>query len=741
MSSTAIVRVALPVPLYKQFDYLLPAHIQTQPIPTGARVLVPFGARKLVGFVCGLPDHSDIAPSRLKPIIAVLDHSKATLNNELFELGHWISRYYHHPLGLTFETMVPTLLRKSKVPATKTEHIFCLDMEQEFNEEQFKRAPKQWSLITQLLQHPEGLRAAQLDALCTNWKPAMKRLIERKLALQQQAEIAINLMPGLNKGRKPSHTLLPSQQHAVDTILEYQKQFQTFLLYGITGSGKTEVYLNTIEPIIASGKQALVLVPEIGLTPQLVQRFQDHLSVEIAVVHSNLTDRQRLKVWQAAKNSEISVVVGTRSALFTPFQQLGVIIIDEEHDTSYKQQDGLRYHARNVSLIRAQNNQIPIVLGSATPSLETLYNAQQQRYVTLKLEQRPGGAQLPKLSVLDTRNQKMVDNLSQPLIDVIQQHLKQNCQVIVFLNRRGYSPALLCHACGWTAQCHHCDAKLTYHHGKAKLQCHHCNSHERIPRQCPTCGSMELLAIGYGTERVETQINTLFPDQTTLRLDRDTVNSKKKLDASLEKIHAGKADILIGTQMLSKGHHFPRVSLVAVVDGDQGLYGVDFRASEHMGQLLLQVAGRAGRAQHPGHVVIQTHYPDHPLMRLLTTEGYDAYADYLLKERSESKLPPYSHLALIRANSTQHDRPMQFLHQLLEQLAKRPVSKLHVETLGPSYSMMAKRLGRFHAHLLFRAYSRNSLHRYLNEVVELAQRSPINSSVHWVVDVDPMELL
>ena len=459
--------------------------------------------------------------------------------------------------------------------------------------------------------------------------------------MQQKAWIETRETPALPALQSEPVELNSAQQEAVDAVRKQIDQFQVFLLDGVTGSGKTEVYLRIVQAVLEHGRQALILVPEIGLTPQLLARFQRRISSPLAVLHSGLSDRERLNAWLAARDNHAQVVIGTRSAIFTPLEQPGVIIIDEEHDSSLKQQEGFRYHSRDLAIIRAREAQIPIILGSATPSLESLHNTHRKRYHNLSLPERVGDAVTPDLQLLDIRNQNMSEGLSAPLLRAMQVHLEAGSQVLLFLNRRGFAPTLICHECGWLKQCRNCDAHMTLHLRRHRLICHHCGVEQAIPQGCAACGSVDLRALGQGTERIERALKKVFPDIGIARIDRDSTRRKGSLQNLLEDIHAGRRRILIGTQMLAKGHHFPDVTLVGIVNADQGLFGADYRAGEHMAQLVLQVAGRAGRAEKPGTVIIQTHHPEHPLLQTLVNHGYAAFAESTLLERKAACLPAF----------------------------------------------------------------------------------------------------
>ena len=539
----------------------------------------------------------------------------------------------------------------------------------------------------------------------------------------------------------PPAQLTEEQQTALAAIqpeIEAHR-FAPFLLHGVTGSGKTEVYLRVIDRVLDSGAQVLVLVPEIGLTPQLVDRFRQRFNVGIAVMHSGLNASERLRAWLQARDGSARIVLGTRSAVFVPMKTLRLIVVDEEHDGSYKQQDGFRYSGRDVAIRRGQHEGIPVVLGSATPSFESLYNARQGRYRLLQLRDRIGRAQLPPVRILDLRRLAHSDGLAPPLIEALVERLSRREQSLLFLNRRGFAPVLMCHDCGWFAPCPRCDARLTLHKADSRLRCHHCGSETSVPVACPVCQGGNLRGLGEGTERVEAALTRIFPGASIERIDRDTTRRKGVLEQKLGRVRAGTADILVGTQMLAKGHDFPNLTLVGVLNADQGLYGYDFRSGEHLFQRILQVAGRAGRADKPGEVFIQTFHPDHPLFLALCRHDYAGFADYAMQERQEAQFPPYCHLALLRAESPGRHDALTFLAHALG-LAGSLDSAAAVTVTDPVPSPMERRSGRYRAQLLVHATRRPALHRFLGQWLALIAESPLARRTRWSVDVDPLDM-
>ena len=720
--------MAVPSPLYRAFDYRLTAG--TSPPRPGTRVLVPFGRQRLVGIVLASRSHSELPVGRLKPVIEILD-PQPVFADDVLQMLLWAARYYQHPVGETLATALPAALRKPRPTGeATTEHWQITAAGRETTREQLQRAPRQAHVLDLLRESADGLTRADLPVPL-----AVLATLESRGWISRHTS-ATPAVPA-PRPAAPGPQLTPQQAAAVDSIRAGDGRFGCFLLEGVTGSGKTEVYLRVIEPLLDRGRQVLVLVPEIGLTPQLVDRFRERFGVNVCNLHSGLGDPQRLQAWRQAAAGEASLILGTRSAVFTPLRHPGLIVVDEEHDGSFKQQDGLRYSARDLAVWRAHHLNVPVVLGSATPSLETLYNARQGRYRHLQLPERAGDALHPHMRLLDLRGQSMRGLLSDPLIRSIHRHLDNHGQVLLFLNRRGYSPALLCHACGWVADCRRCDARMTLHQQRGELRCHHCGSQRPVDRFCPNCGSSELLGIGEGTERIEQALREQFPDHPVLRIDRDTTRRKGSLEDALSAARSGRARILLGTQMLAKGHHFPAVTLVAILDADQGLFSTDFRAAERMAQQIIQVAGRAGRADRAGEVLIQTHHPDHPLLLQLIRDGYPAFADAALAERREAGLPPFASMALLRAEASRPEPARTFLEQacaLAE--SQRPPS---VQLWGPVSAPMERRAGRYRAQLLLQAPQRGELQQLLAGWIPRLDGLGSARRVRWSIDVDPAD--
>ncbi len=738
MSEPSVLRIAIPSPLRRSFDYLPPEAENPRPVP-GVRVQVPFGNRVVIGILLEMAAGSLIAPRRLRRAIRILDQ-EPVLPPDLMALLRWGSEYYHHPIGEVLQGALPAQLRTGAAARLRPDTIWRLTEKGLATQpRELARAPRQAELLELLREHSAGLSPARLERQHCNWRPAMLRLKEKGLVEACEITPPPVMAPVTTAGRGNPPALNRAQQNAVDRLLESATGFSVTLLEGVTGSGKTEVYLRIVERIIATGRQALILVPEIGLTPQLLERFARRFPGRATVqLHSALPDRERLAAWLAARDGTAPIIIGTRSALFTPLKNPGLIILDEEHDPSFKQQEGFRYSTRDMAIVRARNAGIPILLGSATPSLESLHNAARRRYRHLLLPERAGAAGSPEFRLLDLRRQPMQEGISFKLMEIMEEHLQRGGQVLLFLNRRGYAPTLLCHECGWVGRCHRCDAHLTLHQRQQCLRCHHCGREQPLDSQCPECGSLDLRALGAGTERIETVLQERFPEFSMARLDRDSTSRKGSMQRLLGEIRAGQRRILIGTQMLTKGHHFPDVSLVGILDGDQGLFSADFRASERMSQLIVQVAGRAGRAERPGQVVIQTHHPEHPLLQQLITEGYSGFARSALEERRSAELPPYRFLALLRAEATGRDLPLQFLQEAHRQAGRMEMDG--VTLWQPVPAPMERRAGRYRAQLLLQSASRGALHRLLDQLLPLLEESRSGRRVRWSLDVDPVDL-
>lgn len=738
LTEPTILRIALDTPLRRLFDYLPPAD---GPLPqAGARVRVPFGRQRLVGVVIAHAASSDLPREKLKAVLETLDH-EPVLDERVLGLAEWAAQYYHHPLGEVLSAALPKLAREGAAARASTERWFITpEGTAALAENSLSRARRQKELLERVAAQ-DGIPSETLAQGEGDWRTPMRALVARGFVssadVQHEAPADI-AVADLVQGEGPA--LSSEQTSAVAAIDAASDRFVPFLLYGITGSGKTEVYLHAVEHVLRRGRRALVLVPEIGLTPQLVGRFRERFAVPVAVLHSALTDTERLAAWRQCVSGEARIVLGTRSAVFAPVTDLGIVIVDEEHDASFKQHEsGFRYSARDLAVLRAQRAQVPVVLGSATPALETLQNVVAGKFTRLSLPRRAGQALPPRAAVIDLREHAMRQGISTPAVEAIQRHLADGSQVLVYINRRGYSPTLACTACGWIAPCRDCDARLTVHLGAARLRCHHCGADAPLPEHCPQCG-YAVKHVGQGTERVEETLAKLFPDMPIVRLDRDVVRKRGDLEEVVARIHSGEARILVGTQMVTKGHDFPNVTLVVVLNADQGLFSTDFRAPERVAQAIIQVAGRAGRGNKPGDVLIQTEYPDHPLLVSLLAEGYDGFARTALAERAAAGWPPFAHVAVLRASAVELAPVIEFL-RAARALARLPKpAPAGLKLLGPAPASMARRAGRHHAQLLLEARERAPLHRLLGEWLPRVEEIKAPRDLRWSLDIDPLDL-
>jgi len=725
MSTFRFVQVALPVPLPQLFDYLPPPG---GPLPAvGARVLVPLGRRRLVGVVVGQAAESDVPAARLLPVIEALDGGAAVLDSGLLELLRWCWQYYKHAPGEVVVGALPPALRSATVTLPEAPLQYRLTAAGRDRLQQPPgRAPVQHDMLTALAAGP--CRGDALGSIGSQWRKTLAGLLAKGWAVSEPAA-AERPCP------LPGPVLTREQGEVVASVMADFGRFRCHLLDGVTGSGKTEVYLRLLEAVLDAGGQALVLVPEIGLTPQLLRRFRKRLGLEPAVIHSGLAAGERLAAWSAAQSGRAALVVGTRSALFTPLPRLQLIVLDEEHDASFKQQDGFRYSARDVAVKRAADLRIPVVLGSATPSLESLNNAAEGRYAWHRLRERATQAAMPSWRVLDLRHQDVVGGLAAAALDEIGETLARGEQAMVFLNRRGYAPVLMCQSCGWHGSCERCDANLTWHRSAGRLVCHHCGSQRRVPALCPDCRADALVGAGEGTQQLEEILERRFPELPILRFDRDATARKGVLDQQIEEVRKGRPCLLVGTQMLAKGHHFPGMTLVVIVNIDQALYSADYRALERMGQMIQQVAGRAGRSDKPGTVILQTLHPDHPALELLLGKGYEAYAHWLLEERRLAGLPPVSYQALLRAEA--HDR-LAAERFLKNAAGVFPAGRTRV--FGPMPAIMERLGGRSRMYLILQAVDRGDLHGQIDRWLPRLRELKSGRKVRWALDLDPQEL-
>ncbi|MDP3705412.1 MAG: primosomal protein N' [Legionellaceae bacterium] len=696
----------------------------------GGRVWVPFRNQTKLGVVVGVgePERANVS---LKSIISILD-ATPILSDDMLALCRWVSTYYQSPLSEVFSLALPKKYRLGDDRQLPMCDYYALVLPcDEAHERVSPRAIRQHAVIDYIGSRSEPSSKKELSLAGFN-SSQLRVLVDTDILVKHSWVE----MPSRPVGIPSQPLPLNEEQHvAWNIISEALHSYHCFLLQGVTGSGKTEVYLQVIAKTLAMGRQVLVLVPEIGLTPQLLARFSSRFQEPMVVIHSNLNDTERQHAWQLAHDNYVKLVIGTRSAIFTPMPKLGLIVIDEEHDSSLKQMEGVRYSARDTALMRAHFANIPIILGSATPSLESLHNCALKKHTLLRLNQKALTSTPLHYQILDIRNQPMQHGLANPTLAMIGEHLQQGNQVLVFINRRGFSPVLLCHQCGWIADCHGCDTHLTLHRSANQLICHHCGLTKPMIIRCQSCKGQELLPVGAGTQRIHEYLSLQFPTTSILRVDRDEVSKKNAMNEHLNRIHAGDAQLIVGTQMLAKGHHFPRLTLVVVLDADNGFYNQDFRALERLGQLLTQVSGRAGRAEFPGQVVIQTHLPQHPMLNVLIQEGYESFAQTLLSSRQQASLPPYHFLAMLRAQGHNQEKLLSFMHAVKDQLITTGV---HV--LGPAPAPLARKAGQHRMQLMVKSPSRKVLSAALTPVRGWLLSNKLSTGLRWNIDVDPMDL-
>lgn len=736
--SGCVLRVAIAVPTYQLFDYLPPVGVEREGLQPGARVRVPFGSRLKVGYVVEITDRSECDPQLLRPVAEILDETPLLFPQDL-QLLLWAARYYHHPIGEVLRMAFPVPLRHGgRLPEAVAEGLSLTEAGAAVDLQKLVRSPVQRVLLERLRSLERPLTLAELSSgrdVSRLQHGVVRRLLAKGWVQWVDLPKGVAVTDFCGSSEKRS-LLNPAQSQAVEAVARSFGRFACFLLEGVTGSGKTEVYLELIRQVVARGEQALLLVPEISLTPQLETRIRAGINAPIAVFHSGLSESQRQNAWLGMQKGEIGVLLGTRSAVFTPMRKPGLIVLDEEHDRSYKQQKGFRFSARDVAIMRARFAGIPLVAGSATPSLESLYNVRCGRHHLLRLPTRAANAVEPRYQLLDIRGCKMHDGLSEALLAAMREALAEGGQVLLFLNRRGFAPVLICHHCGWVAQCRRCDASLVLHQKEARLRCHHCGAEQVLPPGCAVCAQRDLHPLGVGTERIERALQRFFPDMGIARIDRDSTRAKHSLERMLDEVRQGSVRILLGTQMLAKGHHFPNVTLVGIVDVDAGLYSTDFRAAESTAQLIVQVAGRAGRGERPGTVLLQTRNPTHPLLLCLLREGYRGFAAAELAAREAAGLPPFTFHALWRAESRTMEAAMDFLERLKQAFESKGEE---ISCLGPAPAPRSRLAGRYRAQLWLRSSRRKVLHQALAVGLE-SIRTGRDRSVRWSLDVDPLDL-
>ncbi len=716
----------------------------------GQRVLVPFGRRSQIGVVVGVADTSEFAIEKLKQVTQVFS-DELPIDAETLNLVKFSADYYQYPYGQALLSALPARLRQVAPAVSRKQYAYQLTaLGRQLEIESLPKKQLVTRRVLAALQASTSLTEAALDEISSSARKVAKQLVVDGWASSLQVQVGVKtLAVGLATASIKEPELNAEQASAVTQIVQAAATFKAWLLHGITGSGKTEVYIRLMQHVLQNDDaQVLVLVPEINLTPQLEARFRSRLpNFPLVSLHSNLSESERLHHWQLAQSGAAKIVIGTRLSIFTPLPNLKLIIIDEEHDSSYKQQDSMRYHARDVALVRAKRLNIPVVLGSATPALESWHNAtaikssanqaQSNKYHLLSLNQRAvSAAQLPHIDCIDTTKVNLQQGLTPQLIAALKLRLARKEQSLLFINRRGYSPVLLCSACHWIAPCMRCSSKLVVHLGQRKLRCHHCGHEQKIPNQCPSCGNADLHPTGHGTQRLEQTLAQLLPTARIARVDRDSTSRKDALVEILDKVHNQEIDILVGTQMLAKGHDFPNLTLVGVVDTDSALHSPDFRASERLFAQLMQVAGRAGRADKAGQVIIQTQFPEHELFNALRTQDYVTYANSLLLEREQVQFPPYVFTALLRAEANDYALVQQFLQHAFV-LARSLTEQVLV--YDPVRPQMERLKGMERGHILMQATSRPVLQHLLKNLLAQLRGKAIAAKVRWAVDVNPLD--
>ncbi len=734
-ATARIVQVALPVPLERLFDYSLNeqqfSEFDDLNSLVGTRVEVPFGKKKMIGIVMDTSEGSDIEPGKLKSVEKCIDKTPI-FESHLLILAHWLSAFYLHPIGEVVAVMLPALIKKGADAQLLAEEQLTISKQLVGSNdifEKLKNSKRQAELAKALQQVAIKLSDAKKDYSNAIVQGLLDKNIASVVPNYPEHNTWKNRL-SLKESQRPNSY----QAIAISSIVN-SRGFSPFLIEGVTGSGKTEVYLQIIEEILKQGKQVLVLVPEIGLTPQTVQRFEKRFGNVVSVWHSGMTDNERLQVWKQSKFGLNGVVIGTRSAVFLPFYSLGMLIVDEEHDESYKQQDSLRYHARDLALYRAKSLNLPVVLGSATPSLESLYNALSKKYTHLELPHRAAQASMPSQHLVDVTGLQMAAGISPPMLKRLKIHLENGNQVLIFANRRGYAPSLICQQCGHIESCDDCDMPYTLHLSSQNIQCHRCGEYEDYREKCSACGSFNVSTEGVGTEQIQQKMGQLFPEFSCVRIDSDSTRSKQRLHDLLNEINSRKHQILVGTQILSKGHHFPNVTMALILNVDSMLFSSDFRAPEKLAQLVTQISGRAGRADKPGEVWLQSYQVGHPLLQDLVNNGYSHFARTLLHDRRAADLPPCQWQVAVRAEHIDKEYVLEFLHFAVSLLAQFSMLK----TLGPFPAGVEKKQKRYR----FIVVSQCARVDYLNKALQQTKKTLIthklSPKVRWAIDFMPID--
>jgi primosomal protein N' (replication factor Y) len=723
---------AIALPLYRLFEYRLVD--DSEPAVVGGRYRLPFGRGTRCGILLGVSDRSDFDAAKIKPVEERLD-TEAVLGEHMLALARWMAEYYLQPPGDVIFQCLPGYLRGTRrhesprVKRWRLNQVSAADLAS-----LQRKSPRQFEICEALQRQPEGLTATQFKQINANWHAAVKALESKQLLAWEWDDKPFSVQIDATRPQ-----LSPEQAAIMQAIEPALQEFAVHLLDGVTGSGKTEIYLRLIERCLANGQQAIYLVPEIGLTSQLIDRIQQRFGDCFAISHSALTDYQRYRAWDRFRRGEVGIMLGTRSSLFSQCERLGLIVIDEEHDHSYRQEDGVRYHARDVAIKRAQMLDIPIVLGSATPALESIANCERSTYRRYRMDQRPTRFPPPPIELIDVRDSRFDFGCAAATFKRIDSHLQNGGQVLVYLNRRGFAPIVMCHECGWQSQCRNCDARLTLHQSLQTLLCHHCGYSESIPEVCPDCGHTEVRHYGIGTEQLQLGLEQRYPQVPVLRVDRDVIASRDALKSRLQQLQSGEPCILIGTQMIAKGHDYPAITLSVVLDADQALFSASYRASERLAQTLLQVCGRSGRGDRPGEAIVQTRFPEHPMMQSLVHRSYRDIADELLQERRLLGFPPYARVVIFRADAQELKQALAKLEEIraLLQQARR---FQQLSSIGPIAALMTRRIGRYRAQLSLLATDYQVLRSVLSEAMPAIQEIPSTPRVSWSVDVDAFDL-
>ncbi|MCP3689440.1 MAG: primosomal protein N' [Gammaproteobacteria bacterium] len=722
---------AIAIPLYREFDYALDGNTRPEP---GVRYLLPFGKGQKTGLLISASESTDYDPQKVKPVVEALDQTPV-LDTHMLELSRWVADYYLQPPGEVLFQCLPKYLRSAhQQKSTRVKRWLVNALDANTRDAIERRSPRQHELLGAIESSAAGLDALQLKAINPNWHSVVLALETKQLihAVWRKPDVEGHLL-------QPAPELNTQQSEVVEKMSAQMTGFSVQILDGITGSGKTEVYFQLIQQQLDRQQQVIYLVPEIGLTSQLVERVKARFGNRFAISHSGLTDLMRYQAWQQFREGDVDIMLGTRSSLFSQSQRLGLIIIDEEHDSSYKQEDGIRYHARDVAIKRAQMLGIPVLLGSATPSLESLNNSDREHYRLHQLNQRPTAFPPPAIQLIDMRHLKPDTGCSPRLLQKIQQHLDANGQVLLYLNRRGFAPVVMCHECGWQSHCQHCDARLTLHHSVQRLLCHHCGFAQSVPPACPECDHADIKHYGIGTEQLEQRLQQLFAGTPVIRIDRDVVSGRHQLAAKLDALNSGEPCLLIGTQMIAKGHDYPAITMSVILDADQALFSALYRASEGLVQTVFQVSGRSGRGQRKGEAYVQTRFPEHPLMKSLVQQPYREIAGNILSERRLLGFPPYARVIMFRADALSLQLAMDKLEEIRSILDAR-ASPYGIHCIGPIPALMTRRIGRYRAQLCLMSNDLRTLRTILRGAMGEIEKVASTYSVKWMIDVDALDL-